>query len=132
MKNYNIILFAIILLSVSCSRGKKELTQGLKYPYDMCQYDDGILISNLGGDSLNYLSSAPTGFVSYYRKGKTKIIIPPNSGLYAPKGIDVSGRFLFVADVKQSIGIRPQRLQKDRRDTVPARRCLCKRCFGSR
>ena len=101
MKNYNIILFAIILLSVSCSKDKEELTQGIKYPYDMSQYDGGILISNLGGDSLDYLSSAPTGFVSYYHKGKTKIIIPPNSGLYAPKGIDVSGRFLFVADVNR-------------------------------
>lgn len=65
----------------------------------MCYYDGGILISNLGGDTLNYYNTKQQGFISFLKDGKNSVIIEPNSGLYSPKGLTTKDNYLFVADL---------------------------------
>lgn len=93
-----------VISMIACNKQNNEITENLKFPYDMCEYNNGILISNLGGDTLNYFNQKKqTGFISYYSDGKNSIIIPPNTGLYSPKGIAVKDNYLFVADINKIV-----------------------------
>jgi hypothetical protein len=97
MKKY--IVFTLII-TVFCSCGNKEvITKNIKFPYDFCPYNNGLLISNFGGDTLNYANTQPTGFISHYKNGRTEILIAPSGVLHSPKGLAVKQDYLFVADV---------------------------------
>jgi len=94
-----IIIFFLSFCLFSCKKNENEITENLKFPYDLCEYDGGILISNFGGDTLNYFNINPTGFISCFKNGKNNILIPDGNGLYSPKGLAVKDNFLFVADI---------------------------------
>lgn len=88
----------MVALSLQGCRVKDKITQNLSHPFGMCRYDGGILISNLGGKSVDYFSQTPKGFITQYKDGKNRVIVEPNGVLFAPKGLAVKDDFLFVAD----------------------------------
>lgn len=99
-----LFLCLLAMTIIACNKQNNEITEHLKFPYDMCEYDNGILVSNLGGDTLNYFNQTKqTGFISYHRDGNNSIIIPHGTGLYSPKGIAIKDNYLFVADINKIV-----------------------------
>lgn len=96
-----VLVLGIMTLLVACGKEGNEITRNLKYPFAMCSYDGGILISNFGGDTLNYYNTEQKGFISFFKDGKNSVIIEPQSGLYSPKGMAIKDNCLFVADVNR-------------------------------
>ncbi len=100
MKIFRLCLFSVIVvLALQGCKVKDKVTQNLNHPFGMCHYDGGILVSNLGGKSVDYFSKAPKGFITHYKNGKNRVVVEPNGVLFAPKGLAVKDDFLFVADL---------------------------------
>lgn len=71
---------------------------GLQYCYGTVWTGDRLLISNYGGTSSDPLNVDKTGYIMQLKDGQLSEYIPAGT-LMAPKGMAVSGNYLFVADV---------------------------------
>lgn len=103
MAKSNIFVLVLVTFIVASCRSKTVITSNLRHPYAMCEYDGGILISNFGGDAVDYNNTKATGFVTYYKNGSNRVVISAGNGLYSPKGMAVKESFLFVADVNKIV-----------------------------
>ena len=87
----------------SCVREKDVLARNLQICYSVCPYQDGLLISNWGTDSINPLNQEGKGYIAFHKEGVTSILIPADGTLSAPKGMAVKDDYLFVADVNKVV-----------------------------
>ena len=103
MKYKNMIGLLVVLAMVACVREKDVLTRNLQICYSVCPYQDGLLISNWGTDSINPLNQEGKGYIAFHKEGVTSILIPADGTLSAPKGMAVKDDYLFVADVNKVV-----------------------------
>ena len=93
----------VVLAMVACVREKDVLTRNLQICNSVCPYQDGLLISNWGTDSIDPLNSEGKGYIAFHKEGVTSILIPADGTLSAPKGMAVKDDYLFVADVNKVV-----------------------------
>ena len=103
MKYKNMIGLLVVLAMVACVREKDVLTRNLQICYSVCPYQEGLLISNWGTDSINPLNQEGKGYIAFHKEGITSILIPADGTLSAPKGMAVKDDYLFVADVNKVV-----------------------------
>ena len=103
MKYKKIIGLLVVLAMVACVREKDVLTRNLQICNSVCPYQDGLLISNWGTDSIDPLNSEGKGYIAFHKEGVTSILIPADGTLSAPKGMAVKDDYLFVADVNKVV-----------------------------
>ena len=103
MKYKNMIGLLVVLAMMACVREKDVLTRNLQICYSVCPYQDGLLISNWGTDSINPLNQEGKGYIAFHKEGVTSILIPADGTLSAPKGMAVKDDYLFVADVNKVV-----------------------------
>ena len=103
MKHKKMIGLLVVLAMVACVREKDVLTRNLQICNSVCPYQDGLLISNWGTDSINPLNSEGKGYIAFHKEGVTSILIPADGTLSAPKGMAVKDDYLFVADVNKVV-----------------------------
>lgn len=103
MKYKNMIGLLVVLAMVACVREKDVLTRNLQICYSVCPYQEGLLISNWGTDSINPLNQEGKGYIAFHKEGVTSILIPADGTLSAPKGMAVKDDYLFVADVNKVV-----------------------------
>ena len=97
------LILVVALFLCSCVREKDVLTRNLQICYSVCPYQDGLLISNWGTDSINPLNQEGKGYIAFHKEGITSILIPADGTLSAPKGMAVKDDYLFVADVNKVV-----------------------------
>ena len=97
------LILVVALFLYSCVREKDVLTRNLQICYSVCPYQDGLLISNWGTDSINPLNQEGKGYIAFHKEGVTSILIPADGTLSAPKGMAVKDDYLFVADVNKVV-----------------------------
>ena len=103
MKHKRMIGLLVVLAMMACVREKDVLTRNLQICYSVCPYQDGLLISNWGTDSINPLNQEGKGYIAFHKEGVTSILIPADGTLSAPKGMAVKDDYLFVADVNKVV-----------------------------
>ena len=103
MKHKKMIGLLVVLAMMACVREKDVLTRNLQICYSVCPYQDGLLISNWGTDSINPLNQEGKGYIAFHKEGVTSILIPADGTLAAPKGMAVKDDYLFVADVNKVV-----------------------------
>jgi len=103
MKYKNMIGLLVVLAMMACVREKDVLTRNLQICYSVCPYQDGLLISNWGTDSINPLNQEGKGYIAFHKEGVTSILISADGTLSAPKGMAVKDDYLFVADVNKVV-----------------------------
>ena len=103
MKYKKMIGLLVVLAMMACVREKDVLTRNLQICYSVCPYQDGLLISNWGTDSINPLNQEGKGYIAFHKEGVTSILIPADGTLAAPKGMAVKDDYLFVADVNKVV-----------------------------
>ncbi|MDD3479239.1 MAG: hypothetical protein PHI42_02480 [Paludibacteraceae bacterium] len=103
MKHKKMIGLLVVLAMMACVREKDVLTRNLQICYSVCPYQDGLLISNWGTDSINPLNQEGKGYIAFHKEGVTSILIPADGTLSAPKGMAVKDDYLFVADVNKVV-----------------------------
>ena len=103
MKYKKMIGLLVVLAMVACVREKDVLTRNLQICYSVCPYQDGLLITNWGTDSINPLNQEGKGYIAFHKEGVTSILIPADGTLSAPKGMAVKDDYLFVADVNKVV-----------------------------
>ena len=103
MKHKKMIGLLVVLAMVACVREKDVLTRNLQICNSVCPYQDGLLISNWGTDSINPLNQEGKGYIAFHKEGVTSILIPADGTLSAPKGMAVKDDYLFVADVNKVV-----------------------------
>ena len=103
MKYKNMIGLLVVLAMMACVREKDVLTRNLQICYSVCPYQDGLLITNWGIDSIDPLNSEGKGYIAFHKEGVTSILIPADGTLSAPKGMAVKDDYLFVADVNKVV-----------------------------
>ena len=103
MKYKKMIGLLVVLAMVACVREKDVLTRNLQICNSVCPYQDGLLITNWGTDSIDPLNSEGKGYIAFHKEGVTSIFIPADGTLSAPKGMAVKDDYLFVADVNKVV-----------------------------
>ena len=103
MKHKKMIGLLVVLAMVACVREKDVLTRNLQICNSVCPYQDGLLISNWGTDSIDPLNREGKGYIAFHKEGVTSILIPADGTLSAPKGVAVKDDYLFVADVNKVV-----------------------------
>ena len=103
MKYKKMIGLLVVLAMVACVREKDVLTRNLQICNSVCPYQDGLLITNWGTDSIDPLNSEGKGYIAFHKEGVTSILIPADGTLAAPKGMAVKDDYLFVADVNKVV-----------------------------
>ena len=103
MKHKKMIGLLVVLAMVACVREKDVLTRNLQICNSVCPYQDGLLISNWGTDSIDPLNREGKGYIAFHKEGVTSILIPADGTLSAPKGMAVKDDYLFVADVNKVV-----------------------------
>ncbi len=96
------VLALLCLVSAGCSRDA-VLTDGLRHCESVLAYDGGLLIANFGTEELNPLNNEGKGYILYYDGKEMHDFIPADGRLSAPKGMNVIGRWLTVADVRKLV-----------------------------
>lgn len=100
-------------LVTSCQSKKSEpkqesaapmvINENLRFCEATYPYEGGILIGSFGTEQLNPLNNEGKGYITYYKDGKSKILIPADGTLSAPKGMYARGKHLFVCDVNKIV-----------------------------
>ena len=103
MKYKKMIGLLVVLAMVACVREKDVLTRNLQICNSVCPYQDGLLITNWGTDSIDPLNREGKGYIAFHKEGVTSILIPADGTLSAPKGMAVKDDYLFVADVNKVV-----------------------------
>ena len=103
MKYKKMIGLLVVLAMMACVREKDVLTRNLQICNSVCPYQDGLLISNWGTDSIDPLNREGKGYIAFHKEGVTSILIPADGTLSAPKGMAVKDDYLFVADVNKVV-----------------------------
>lgn len=112
-----LILSVCAMATVACTTKNKvrEITENLRFCESTIPYNGGLLISNFGGDQLNPLNTDGKGYIAFLKDDSVSVFIPPSGILSAPKGLEIKGNSLFVADVNKvvvydldSLSILPQ------------------------
>ena len=103
MKYKKMIGLLVILATVACVREKDVLTRNLQICNSVCPYQDGLLITNWGTDSIDPLNREGKGYIAFHKEGVTSILIPADGTLAAPKGMAVKDDYLFVTDVNKVV-----------------------------
>lgn len=88
------------------------LTDGLRFCESTYPYDGGVLIANFGSEQLNPLNSEGKGYIVYYKNGVSKVIIPADGHLSAPKGMFIRDAYLYVCDVNKVVVYNLRNLQQ--------------------
>ena len=103
MKYKKMIGLLVVLAMVACVREKDVLTRNLQICNSVCPYQDGLLITNWGTDSIDPLNREGKGYIAFHKEGVTSILISADGTLSAPKGMAVKDDYLFVADVNKVV-----------------------------
>lgn len=112
-----LILSVCAMATVACTTKNKvrEITENLRFCESTLPYNGGLLISNFGGDQLNPLNTDGKGYIAFLKDDSVSVFIPPSGILSAPKGLEIKGNSLFIADVNKvvvydldSLSILPQ------------------------
>ena len=103
MKHKKMIGLLVVLAMVACVREKDVLTRNLQICNSVCPYQDGLLITNWGTDSIDPLNREGKGYIAFHKEGVTSILISADGTLSAPKGMAVKDDYLFVADVNKVV-----------------------------
>lgn len=89
----------------------KVISKGLKFCEGSVAYGTSLLVSNFGTDELDPLNTQGKGYIMKITGDKTEVFIAADGNLSAPKGMAVSGEYLYIADVGKVIvyhlGITP-------------------------
>lgn len=109
MKNMIFNCMAMVTLIALCGtvaaqddepKSRAILEEGLRYPEGSTPYRNMVLISNFGNISeFNPLNNEGKGYIAAIEGDKTRIFIPYDGNLSAPKGLLVFSGHLFIADV---------------------------------
>lgn len=100
-----VILILIICLLVASGmvfikNRYKVITKGLEYNEGTLAYNDRLFVSNFGIAEMNPLNTKNNGYIlSFDKNMKSEILIHPQRGLSAPKGMAVLNNRLYIADV---------------------------------
>ncbi len=96
-----VLLLVVATLIVSCKKKETEqqttyeddgaaITEQLRFCESVCPYEGGLLIANFGTQALGD-NATGLGFITYYKEGVNKVIIPADGHLTAPRGMGEVG-----------------------------------------
>lgn len=110
-----LLLAAILIVGVGCnevegqspvSSSVKVITQGLKFCEGSVAHGSSLLVSNFGTAELNPLNTEGKGYIAKLNGNQTEVFIPTDGHLSAPKGMAISGDYLYIADVGKVVVYR--------------------------
>ena len=94
------LLTVLVLAAVvaGCSKAK-VYTDGLRFCEGVTFYGDTLLVSNFGTDELNPLNTEGKGYIMALTDTVSRVFIPADGNLSGPKGMEIVGGRLYIADV---------------------------------
>lgn len=106
MRKFVAFCMAVVAF-MGCSSVKKAprdfpataITQNLKFCEGSVAYDSSLLISNFGTSELDPLNTQGKGYVAKLTSNDIQVFIPADGNLSAPKGMAISGDYIYIADV---------------------------------
>jgi len=125
--------FFIPALMISCQLNNKQattevirvtdsvalITDSLRFSEATCWNGESMYISNFGSKELNPLNKEGKGYILEFKNGQTKVLIPADGKLNAPKGMCVTNNHLFIADVGAIIVYNLADITKSQKITFP-------------
>ena len=94
------LLTVLVLAAVvaGCSKAK-VYTDGLRFCEGVTFYGDTLLVSNFGTDELDPLNTEGKGYIMALTDTVSRVFIPADGNLSGPKGMEIVGGRLYIADV---------------------------------
>ncbi len=95
-------------VGVACSGETKTeplvWNDGVRFCESTYPYDGGLLVANFGTEELNPLNNEGKGYILFFdAQGESRVMIPADGALSAPKGMYVRDGRLFVCDVHRIV-----------------------------
>lgn len=75
------------------------LTDKIRFCESVLAHGDTLLVASFGTEQLNPLNDEGKGYILLFDDTLSRVIIPTNGSLSAPKGMLIKDNYLFVADV---------------------------------
>lgn len=100
-------LCATVSVACCCGDAKTEpvvWNDGVRFCESTYPYDGGLLVANFGTEELNPLNGEGKGYILYFdAEGQSRVLVPADGSLSAPKGMYVRDGRLFVCDVHRIV-----------------------------
>lgn len=87
------------LLLASCGGRVEQISGGLRFPDGLCTVGDTLLVSNSGAVLPSRSAPGDKGYIAQIVDGVVSPYYEADGTLSAPKGMAVSGDYLYVADL---------------------------------
>ena len=99
-----IFLAAVAVAAVACSSAEKTpttpvLTDKIVFCEATLPLDGKLLVGSFGSDEFNPLNTEGKGYILEFTDTVSRVLIPADGTLSAPKGLLVKDDYLFIADV---------------------------------
>ena len=99
-----IFLAAVAVAAVACSSAEKTpttpvLTDKIVFCEATLPLDGKLLVGSFGSDEFNPLNTEGKGYILEFTDTVSRVLIPADGTLSAPKGLLVKDGYLFIADV---------------------------------
>lgn len=118
-----VLLLVVATLIVSCKKKETEqqttyedngaaITEQLRFCESVCPYEGGLLIANFGTQALGD-NATGLGFITYYKEGVNKVIIPADGHLTAPRGMGVFQDHLFICSTNAIVVYNLRNLEQE-------------------
>lgn len=95
--------FCLMVVTMTAQTVVNVIDNGIRYCESTLPYEGGILIANFGTEQLNPLNAEGKGYIVLHKDGKSKVLIPADGHLSAPKGMLVRNGRLYVCDVNKVV-----------------------------
>ncbi|MDD3108081.1 MAG: hypothetical protein PHV49_02575 [Alistipes sp.] len=79
------------------------LTEGIRYCEATLPYNGKLLVGSFGSSELNPLNQEGKGYILEFSDTTSRVLIPADGTLSAPKGLLVKDQCLFIADVGKMV-----------------------------
>lgn len=82
---------------------EKVITDKIRFCESTYSLGNAVLIANFGTEQLNPLNTEGKGYILSYEKGQTRMLIPADGNLSAPKGMLEKEGYLYICDVNKIV-----------------------------
>lgn len=99
----NMMLWCAVSVVALAPKVETVIDKGIRYCESTYPYEGGMLIANFGTEQLNPLNTEGKGYIVWYKKGNSQVLVPADGHLSAPKGMLVRDGYLYVCDVNKIV-----------------------------
>lgn len=109
VKQFMLGLFLMGIASCSAAEenkhagAEKVITDKIRFCESTYPLGNAILIANFGTEELNPLNTEGKGYILSYQDGQTRMFIPADGNLSAPKGMLEKDGYLYICDVNKIV-----------------------------